>query len=179
MLFQSYFLLRIWVRLVACLLDLLLLLHNSPSFKRPLHFLEKLLVPFLCFISKIVKANIDSLAANAWSEFCNYPTNSICRIAIGSASNFFVYSNKLIQVYNYFLRIHNPTNILQYNLCHFLLTFLFLRRVLYQQWLVGHKSFFHWWWRYNFYTAQKMKFSIKDFFSKCDQIRRKLRIWSH
>ena len=27
-------------------------------------------------------------------------------------------------------------------------------------------------------TAQKMKFSIKDFFSKCDQIRRKLRIWS-
>ena len=30
-----------------------------------------------------------------------------------------------------------------------------------------------------FYTAQKMKFSIKDFFFKCDQIRRKLRIWSH
>ena len=29
------------------------------------------------------------------------------------------------------------------------------------------------------YTAQKMKFSIKDFFSKCDQIRQKLRIWSH
>ena len=24
-----------------------------------------------------------------------------------------------------------------------------------------------------------MKFSIKDFFCKCDQIRRKLRIWSH
>ena len=29
------------------------------------------------------------------------------------------------------------------------------------------------------YTAQKMKFSIKDFFSKCDQIRSLLRIWSH
>ena len=28
-------------------------------------------------------------------------------------------------------------------------------------------------------TLQKMKFSIKDFFSKCDQIQRKLRIWSH
>ena len=28
-------------------------------------------------------------------------------------------------------------------------------------------------------TAQKVKFSIKDFFSKCDQIHRKLRIWSH
>ena len=28
-------------------------------------------------------------------------------------------------------------------------------------------------------TPQKMKFSIEDFFSKCDQIRRKLRIWSH
>ena len=24
-----------------------------------------------------------------------------------------------------------------------------------------------------------MKFSIKDFFSKCDQIREKLRVWSH
>ena len=28
-------------------------------------------------------------------------------------------------------------------------------------------------------TAQKMKFSIKDFLSKCDQIRRKLKIWSY
>ena len=28
-------------------------------------------------------------------------------------------------------------------------------------------------------TAQKMKFSIQDIFSKCDQICRKLRIWSH
>ena len=27
--------------------------------------------------------------------------------------------------------------------------------------------------------AQKMKFPIKNFFSKCDQIRRKLRIWSY
>ena len=34
---------------------------------------------------------------------------------------------------------------------------------------------------YNYYihTAQKMKFSIKDFLSKCDQIRRKLRICLH
>ena len=29
------------------------------------------------------------------------------------------------------------------------------------------------------YTVQKMKFSIKDFFSKCDQIRSFLRIWWH
>ena len=28
-------------------------------------------------------------------------------------------------------------------------------------------------------TVQKLKFSVKDFFSKCDQIRRKLWIWSH
>ena len=28
-------------------------------------------------------------------------------------------------------------------------------------------------------TAQKMKFSVKDFFSKCDQIRNFLQIWSH
>ena len=32
---------------------------------------------------------------------------------------------------------------------------------------------------YMSFTAQKMKFSIKDFFSKCDQIRSFLRIWSH
>ena len=29
------------------------------------------------------------------------------------------------------------------------------------------------------FTAQKMKFSIKDFFSKCDQIHSFLRIWPH
>ena len=29
------------------------------------------------------------------------------------------------------------------------------------------------------HTAPKTKFSIKDFFSKCDQIRRKLRVWLH
>ena len=32
---------------------------------------------------------------------------------------------------------------------------------------------------YDSETAQKMKFSIKDFFSKCDQISSFLRIWSH
>ena len=30
-----------------------------------------------------------------------------------------------------------------------------------------------------FYTAQKMKFTIEDFFSKCDRICSKLRIWLH
>ena len=30
-----------------------------------------------------------------------------------------------------------------------------------------------------FLTTQKMKFSIRDFFSKCDQICKKVRIWSH
>ena len=29
------------------------------------------------------------------------------------------------------------------------------------------------------HAAQKMKFSSKNFFSKCGQIRRKLRLWSH
>ena len=28
-------------------------------------------------------------------------------------------------------------------------------------------------------TAEKMKFSVKDFFSKYDQIRKKRRIWSY
>ena len=32
---------------------------------------------------------------------------------------------------------------------------------------------------YRFTTAQKTKFSIKDFFIKCDQIRSFLRIWSY
>ena len=30
-----------------------------------------------------------------------------------------------------------------------------------------------------FFTVQKMKFFIKDLFSKCDQIRRELQVWSH
>ena len=30
-----------------------------------------------------------------------------------------------------------------------------------------------------FLLHKKKKFSIKDFFSKCDQIRRKLQIWYH
>ena len=32
---------------------------------------------------------------------------------------------------------------------------------------------------FNLEAAQKEKFSSKDFFSKCDQIRSFLRIWSH
>ena len=35
------------------------------------------------------------------------------------------------------------------------------------------------WYVYFFYCTKKMKFSIKDFLIKCDQIHRKLRIWSH
>ena len=31
----------------------------------------------------------------------------------------------------------------------------------------------------NIHNSQKMKFSIKDFFSKCDQIHSFLQIWSH
>ena len=33
--------------------------------------------------------------------------------------------------------------------------------------------------KFNYTSTRKMKFLIKDFFSKCDQICRKLRIWSH
>ena len=32
---------------------------------------------------------------------------------------------------------------------------------------------------YKNYHYTEMKFSLEDFFSKCDQVRRKLRIWSH
>ena len=40
----------------------------------------------------------------------------------------------------------------------------------------------YWWLNLEFAevkTVQKMKFSFNDFFSKCGQIRRRLRIWSH
>ena len=40
-------------------------------------------------------------------------------------------------------------------------------------------SYFEWEIENHAYTAQKMKFFIKDFFSKFDQIRSFLRIWSH
>ena len=40
-------------------------------------------------------------------------------------------------------------------------------------------TFLYNWENLRTYTTQKMKFSIKDFFSKCDQIRSFLRIWSH
>ena len=44
-------------------------------------------------------------------------------------------------------------------------------------WIIELNDFFE---RKIFFdTAQKMTFCIKDFFSKCDQIGRKLRIWSH
>ena len=37
----------------------------------------------------------------------------------------------------------------------------------------------NWWYFWPALTAQKMKFFIKDFFSKCNQIRKFLSIWSH
>ena len=48
-------------------------------------------------------------------------------------------------------------------------------------WNIGnwHFHFFHIPARFLTYTAQKIEFFIKDFFSKCDQICFFLRIWSH
>ena len=45
--------------------------------------------------------------------------------------------------------------------------------IYYWKWLILKKLFLR------FDTAQKMKFSIKNFFSKCGQIRSFFRIWSH
>ena len=42
--------------------------------------------------------------------------------------------------------------------------------------ITSNVDILHFYW---VYTAQKMTFSIKDFFSKCAQIGRKLWIWSH
>ena len=50
-----------------------------------------------------------------------------------------------------------------------------------QPWRNWRTDLILWYYRSRYtetYTAQKMKFSIKDFFSKYDQIHRKLRIWS-
>ena len=61
-------------------------------------------------------------------------------------------------------------------LFHFLLSKYVFNRDLQKQFSKTFKADF----RGVFGTAQKMKFFIfKDFFSKCDKIRRKLRIWSH
>ena len=50
----------------------------------------------------------------------------------------------------------------------------FLREHL---WKVSSEHFIRW--NSEALLLKKIKFSIKDFFSKCDQISRKLRIWSH
>ena len=47
------------------------------------------------------------------------------------------------------------------------------------KWLPGNSLFTNNHLEGSSYTAQKMKFSIKDFISKCDQIRRKLQIREH
>ena len=36
-----------------------------------------------------------------------------------------------------------------------------------------------WYQKSDICTAQKMKFFVKDFFGKCNQIRRKLQVWSY
>ena len=47
-------------------------------------------------------------------------------------------------------------------------------------WSVNHGHFRNsWWFDMEWPTTENMKFSIKDFFSKCDQICCFLRIWSH
>ena len=64
------------------------------------------------------------------------------------------------------------------NCTHYLLNYLILLRIK-----SFKKSFVNLKWKVLFWkaqhNAQKMKFSITDFFSKCDWIRSFLRIWSH
>ena len=45
--------------------------------------------------------------------------------------------------------------------------------------VVSNSYFMIKWYFTNEHSTKNVHFSIKDFFSKCDQIRRKLRIWSH
>ena len=56
----------------------------------------------------------------------------------------------------------------------------FFEQICIVNWVIFFASFCWLWdyWLENL-TAPKMKFPIKDFFSKCDQIRRKLWIWWH
>ena len=63
-----------------------------------------------------------------------------------------------------------------------LLVLRVMRRMRFQGfWKVQHFETLGYVWNLvsGYYTSQKMKFSIKDFFSKYDQICRKLRIRSH
>ena len=64
-----------------------------------LHFLVNILILFLWFFSKIVKINIDSTVL-LLPGFSNCPTNSICWIAFGSASNSFcLFKSTAINLY--------------------------------------------------------------------------------
>ena len=58
---------------------------------------------------------------------------------------------------------------------HFILIFIMAKKTF--QFLQSHLTFHNVNARPD--TTQKMKFCIKDFVSKCAQIRKKLRIWSH
>ena len=54
---------------------------------------------------------------------------------------------------------------------------IFIQALLYLKYSISHAI--NYFLDIKFVTPQKMKFSIKDFFSKCDQICSFLRIWSH
>ena len=58
-------------------------------------------------------------------------------------------------------------------MAHFLVPFIVNTAVYFSQ---NQKEF---WKKAFLFTAQKIKLSMKEFFSKCDQIRRKQPIWSH
>ena len=113
-----------------------MILHNTRSFARMLHFFERLLVMIFFILSKIVKPN------RFWSKlpFVALPSLSNCLIVWQILSPEllldqhlirFVCSDQLLWVYNGFWYIHNSTNILWYNLRFDLLLTLFFHIVLY------------------------------------------------
>ena len=124
-----------------------MLLHNSSSFIKLPHSFERILVVYPWSVSKIVEKH--GLSTICIYSIIHYHLNFsiIQRILFAELLSdhhviLFVNLNQLLSIYNKLWCSNNLTNILQYNLyLVLLLTFLFLRIVLYQNWWGGHRSF--------------------------------------
>ena len=106
-----------------------MLLHNSPFYKAlTLHWETFSLV---------------SLIFSASSGFFHCQRVIFAELLLYQYLTLFVYWGQLKLIYNDFWCIHNLINILEYNLhVYLLLAFLSFHNVLYQNQMVGHKSFF-------------------------------------
>ena len=78
-------------------------------------------------------------------------------------------SKDLMKTFTVFHKIFRGAIMKHECICVLILIFIVRRGIVFETKKTPHGS----------RTPQKIKFSIKDFFSKCDQIRNFLWIWSH